>query len=103
MFVYFTRRLLYLIPMLLGISFLIYLGLELTPGDVLSYLLPPEAIADLKPEEIVEWLEGLTTEQFKKVTDFFTTMPKLKHSFTIKNTNTGKDFTITLEGLADFF
>ena len=64
MFVYFTRRLLYLIPMLLGISFLIYLGLELTPGDVLSYLLPPEAIADLKPEEIVEWLEGLTTEQF---------------------------------------
>ena len=29
MFVYFTRRLLYLIPMLLGISFLIYLGLEL--------------------------------------------------------------------------
>ena len=40
MFVYFTRRLLYLIPMLLGISFLIYLGLELTPGDILSYLLP---------------------------------------------------------------
>lgn len=59
--------------------------------------------ADLKPEEIVEWLEGLTTEQFRKVTEFFRTMPKLKHSFTIKNTNTGKDFTITLEGLADFF
>jgi peptide/nickel transport system permease protein len=38
--------------MLLGISFLIYLGLELTPGDILSYLLPPEAIADMKPEEL---------------------------------------------------
>ncbi|MEC8595977.1 MAG: ABC transporter permease [SAR324 cluster bacterium] len=59
MFVYFTRRLLYLIPMLLGISFLIYLGLELTPGDVLSYLLPPEAIADLKPEELIAMREAL--------------------------------------------
>ena len=59
MFVYFTRRLLYLIPMLLGISFLIYLGLELTPGDVISYLLPPEAIADLKPEELMAMREAL--------------------------------------------
>jgi len=59
MFVYFTRRLLYLIPMLLGISFLIYLGLELTPGDILSYLLPPEAIADLKPEELIAMREAL--------------------------------------------
>ena len=59
MFVYFTRRLLYLIPMLMGISFLIYLGLELTPGDILSYLLPPEAIADLKPEELMAMREAL--------------------------------------------
>jgi hypothetical protein len=53
--------------------------------------------------EIIEWLEGLTTEDFKKVTDFFETMPRLKHSFTLHNTNTDKDFTIVLEGLADFF
>ena len=59
MFIYFTRRLLYLIPMLLGISFLIYLGLELTPGDILSYLLPPEAIADMKPEELAAMREAL--------------------------------------------
>ena len=59
MFIYFTRRFLYLIPMLLGISFLIYLGLELTPGDILSYLLPPEAIADMKPEELAAMREAL--------------------------------------------
>ena len=59
MFIYFTRRLLYLIPMLLGISFLFYLGLELTPGDILSYLLPPEAIADMKPEELAAMREAL--------------------------------------------
>jgi len=45
--------------MLLGISFLIYLGLELTPGDILSYLLPPEAIADLRPEELIAMREAL--------------------------------------------
>ena len=58
---------------------------------------------DMSEEELVEWIEGLTTQQYKSLINFFVTMPKLRHSFTIKNTNTGKDFTITLEGLADFF
>ena len=58
---------------------------------------------DMSSEEIVEWLEGLTTEQFKKITNFFMTMPKLSHSITMKNTNTGNDFTVVLEGLQDFF
>jgi len=59
--------------------------------------------SDLSQNEISEWLDGLTTEQFKMISDFFVTMPKLKHSFTLKNTKTNKDFTINLEGLADFF
>ena len=54
-------------------------------------------------DELSEWLEGLTSEQFKKIVDFFNTMPKLAHDITVRNTNTGKDFTIHLEGLADFF
>ena len=58
---------------------------------------------DMSPGELEEWLDGLTTEQFTKISKFFETMPKLKHTFTLKNTNTGKDFTIVLEGLADFF
>ena len=58
---------------------------------------------DMSEEELMEWIEGLTTQQYKNLINFFVTMPRLKHSFTIKNTNTGKDFTITLEGLADFF
>ena len=58
---------------------------------------------DMNKEEIVEWLESLTSEQFRRVTNFFVTMPKLRHSFTLRNENTDKDFTITLEGLADFF
>lgn len=58
---------------------------------------------DMNQDEIVQWLESLTNKQFRMITNFFVTMPKLKHSFTLKNENTGKDFTIELEGLADFF
>ena len=58
---------------------------------------------DMNEKEIGEWLEALTSEQFRRITSFFTTMPRLRHSFTLKNENTGKDFTVTLEGLADFF
>jgi len=58
---------------------------------------------EMGENEIEEWLEELTTEQFKKVLNFFETMPKLKHSFTLKNPNKGTEFTVNLEGLADFF
>ena len=58
---------------------------------------------DMSPGELNEWLDGLTTEEFQKIAKFFKTMPKLRHTFTLKNTNTGKDFTVVLEGLADFF
>ena len=58
---------------------------------------------DMTNEELEEWMDDLTTEQFKKISEFFATMPRLKHSFTLKNKNTGNDFTIELEGLADFF
>ena len=50
-----------------------------------------------------EWLEGLTSTQFNQVTEFFQTMPRLSHTFKLTNKNTGNPFSITLEGLADFF
>lgn len=59
--------------------------------------------SEMEENEIVDWLESLTTEQFKKITEFFESMPKLKHSFTVRNTNKDTEFTIKLEGLADFF
>ena len=59
--------------------------------------------SEMSVEEITEWLEDLTTEQFANILEFFQTMPKLKHSITLKNPNTETDFTVVLEGLADFF
>lgn len=58
---------------------------------------------DMTPSEIEEWLEGLTTEQFGKISQFFMTMPKLSHKLTLKNKKSGEDFTVVLEGLQDFF
>ena len=59
--------------------------------------------ADLSTEEIVEWLDELTTEQYRSLIEFFTTMPKLRHVVKLKNKNTGEPFETALEGLADFF
>ena len=59
--------------------------------------------ADMTEKEILEWLEGLTLDDFKRVIEFFNTMPKLAHSFKVKNTNRNTEFEISLNGLADFF
>lgn len=59
--------------------------------------------ADLSQKEILEWLDELTSEQYKKVMTFFETMPKLRHVIKLKNPNTGNTFETVLEGLADFF
>lgn len=61
------------------------------------------AAADMSTEELIEWLEGLTSEQFGRIMDFFRTMPKLTHTITLHNPQTGKDFDTVLTGLADFF
>ena len=59
--------------------------------------------ADMTTEEVSDWLEGLTTEQFGKISQFFMTMPKLSHKLTLKNKKSGEDFTVVLGGLQDFF
>jgi peptide/nickel transport system permease protein len=56
---YIIRRLLIMIPMLLVISFLIYLGLELTPGDPVSYMIGPEALAAMTEVQLNAMREAL--------------------------------------------
>ena len=59
MFTYSIRKLLVLIPMLLVISFLIYGGLELMPGDAVSFIAGPEAMANMSPEKLDVLREAL--------------------------------------------
>ena len=54
---YIVRKLLAMIPMILVITFLIYLGLELTPGDAVSYLIPPDQLANVDPAKLEQLRE----------------------------------------------
>ena len=58
---------------------------------------------DQTKKELTEFIEQLTTTQFKQVQKFFDTMPKLKHEIMVKNPKTKKESKITLTGLNDFF
>ena len=58
---------------------------------------------DQTKKELTDFIEQLTTEQFKHIQKFFDNVPKLKHEITVKNPKTKKDNKITLTGLNDFF
>lgn len=51
---YVIKKLIGLIPMVLLITFIIYLGIELTPGDAVSYLISPEMLANVDPAKLEE-------------------------------------------------
>ena len=53
------RRFLILIPTLFFVSFLIYLSIELMPGDVVSFMIPPDELAKIDTERLDELRESL--------------------------------------------
>ena len=59
--------------------------------------------SDSTKKELEEFLEQLTSQQFKEIEKFFETMPKLSHTISIKNPNTGVESDVILEGLTSFF
>ena len=54
-------------------------------------------------KEFREFVEGLTSKQFESIQKFYETMPKLSHTFTVVNPNTGVECKYTIEGLQSFF
>jgi len=58
---------------------------------------------DMGKEDLTQFIESLSNEQFEKVTDFFETMPKLSHAVKVKNPKTGKSGEVVLEGFQSFF
>lgn len=61
------------------------------------------AAADSTKKELNDFLEQLTSQQFKEVEKFFETMPKLSHTVKVKNPNTEVESEVVLEGLTSFF
>ena len=54
-------------------------------------------------KEFREFVEKLTSKQFESIQHFYETMPKLTHSFSVVNPNTGVECEYTIEGLQSFF
>jgi len=61
------------------------------------------AASDCTKKELAEFLEQLSSKQFKEIEKFFETMPKLSHTIEVTNPNTGVASEVVLEGLTAFF
>ena len=58
---------------------------------------------DSSKKELREFIDQLSSKQFKEIEKFFETMPKLSYTTKITNPNTKVESEVTLEGLASFF
>jgi len=59
--------------------------------------------SDVSKKELMEFLEGMNSAQFKDIEKFFETMPKLSHKLKVTNPKTKVESEVVLEGLASFF
>jgi len=59
--------------------------------------------SDVTKKELMTWMDGLNSAQFKKIEEFFTSMPKLSHTIKVTNPNTKVESEIVLDGLQSFF
>ena len=75
-------------------------------GESIEYIIDGEEmhkLSDYTKAETDEFLNSLSTQNFKEVQAFFDTMPKLKHEITANCKVCGKKNKRVLEGMGDFF
>ena len=58
---------------------------------------------DSTKEELKEFVESMSQEVFKKVKNFFDTMPQLRHEIEVENPKTKIKSKVVFRGLQDFF
>lgn len=58
---------------------------------------------DSSPKELIEFLEQLNQDQFSKIEEFFSNLPKLKKDVDVKCKKCGYEHHIEVEGLESFF
>ena len=59
--------------------------------------------SELEPAELDQFLENLTMVQFKKIRDYFESLPIISHTIEYKNPKSGKEHKLLLQGATDFF
>ena len=57
---------------------------------------------DMSDKDLTEFIESLSTDQFMKMTKFFETMPRLRHTIEVKNPKTEVTSEVMLEGIQSF-
>jgi hypothetical protein len=88
-------------------------GGEVTADDTfklvassIDYIYDAEAVyhsKDQTEQELMDFINNLTSEQFGKIQSFFDTMPKLTHTVNYNCPVCNKAHTILLEGMQSFF
>lgn len=58
---------------------------------------------DMDKNDLDEFIESMTHDQFERIQEFFNTMPKVRHMIKVKNPKTGVDGEVVLEGMQSFF
>lgn len=58
---------------------------------------------DQTAEELVNFIEGLTNEQFEKIVEFFVTAPKIFHNIEYTCSKCGTENTVVVDGVENFF
>jgi len=75
-------------------------------GQCIEYIVDGKEmhkLSDYTKAEADDFLNSLSSQNFKEVQKFFDTMPKLKHEITAKCKVCGKENKRVLEGMGDFF
>ena len=75
-------------------------------GQCIEYIMDGDEmhnLSDYTKKEADDFLNSLSTQNFKEIQTFFDTMPKLKHEITARCKVCGKENTRVLEGMGDFF
>jgi hypothetical protein len=74
--------------------------------DCIDYIYDDQEVfpaADQSEAELVQFIDGLTKEQFAKIEDFFATMPKFLHTIEYKCSTCGHEHKKRIEGISNFF
>ncbi len=75
-------------------------------ADSIDYIYDAENVYPAKEstrKELLEFVNDLSQDQFKKLTDFFESMPKLKHTIKWTCPECQNEESIVLEGMVNFF
>lgn len=75
---------------------------EITKKCIAQIYDKEKAYTNFTSEELEEFLLEMSIEQWKKVKEFFETIPKLRHKIIYKN-SLGEEKTVLFEGMSDFF